>query len=155
MSAWIFQSSTADGTPILMVVIVVMIATLFGMLSSLARVQEREGPRAIRQLLLNAGAVWITALAIALQLEASLPLCALIGLGIGLAGSAALEVVERGTIAIANRILGIEGIVTKPELDERIGEVRQSAQIAMSEANLRIKQIEKPGTSTGFDDPEI
>lgn len=140
-----------------MVIGVVLAATLFGMVSSLSRLSDRETARGMRKLALNAGAVFVMALALVLQVKASLPLCALIGLGIGLAGSAALEIVERGTLALATKILDTAGLVKKEELDEKLGEVRQQAQVAVSETAMKIKamDLDPESPSKGYDDPII
>ena len=158
MAAWILQSSTDDGTPIILLLGVVFVAALFGMVASLARFSDRGTSAAMRKLLYNCGAIWILAGAAALQTQASPPLTALMGLGIGMAGGALLEILERGTLALANKILSDHGLVKREELDEKIGEVRQNAQIAVSEAAMKIRDIEidpEAPRGKGFDDPVI
>ena len=156
MAAWLLQSSSDDGTPIIVIVGVVLVAALFGMVSSLSRLTDRETPKGLRKLVMNAGAVWIMALGIVLQINASLPLCALLGLGIGLAGSAALEIVERGTLALATKIFDTAGLATKEELDEKLGDVRQKTQIAVAETQLQIRKIDlDPEAPKNLGDPEV
>jgi hypothetical protein len=115
----------------------------FGMLSSLSRVQAARGHSAIKALAMNAGAVWLTAFVAAVKLHADLPGAVLIGLGVGLAGTTALEAVERGTLALIARVAGAP-VVTHKQLDERLGDERNRTQAALSEGRVVVRDKERP-----------
>ena len=112
------------------IAIVTAFSCAFGMLSSMSRVHR--GVAGLRSLIMNAGAVWLAAFVIAAKTNADLPGGVLIGLGVGLAGSAVLEVIEKGVLVVARRMVGPE-VVTVEELDQRIGDLRNAAQAALSE----------------------
>lgn len=137
-----FLRETGNGETILAVTIVTVIACGFGMVSSLSRVRESARRASRRALVLNAGAVWTAALVLAFRSEAALSGCALIGLGVGLAGTTVLEVIERGAVAIAQRLAGIETPVSKQEFEQKLGDVRNSAQVAVSERRREEKARE-------------
>ena len=113
--------------------IVTALSCSFGMLSSLSRVHK--GMAAIRSLVMNAGAVWLAAFVIAAKTHADLPGGVLIGLGVGLAGSAVLEVIEKGVMAAAHRMSGTP-MVTVEELDQRIGDERNRIAAVFAEASV-------------------
>ncbi len=147
LTGWMLDA-TGNGEPVIVVVGVTLVACTFGMLSSLSRVKQtalRDG--GVRALALNAGAVWTAALVLSFRSEAALSGCALIGLGVGLAGTTILEVIERGAVAVAQRLGGIDTPVSKEEFHEKIGDVRQKAQVAISERR-RDEKAAKP------DEPE-
>lgn len=137
--------ATGGGLTISGMAVVTGVSCVFGMLSSASRILEAKTPGAARQLLMNAGAVWIAAFSLGLFTAASLAGAALIGLGVGLAGTKVLEVIEAGAIALALRITG-QKPVTHGELDQAVGEVRQRAQAAISEQALKLKEGDSNGT---------
>jgi ribosomal protein L16/L10AE len=96
----------------------------FGMLSSVSRAQRAKG-WAVRTLLMNGGAVWIAAFCAASLTTKDPALVAMIGLGVGLAGTRALEVVEIGALTVLSRVSG------KTE-----GEKRQQDQNLLAAAKL-------------------
>ena len=114
--------------------IVTALSCAFGMLSSLSRVHK--GMAAIRSLVMNAGAVWLAAFVIASKTHADLPGGVLIGLGVGLAGSAVLEVIEKGVLAVTYRIVGAP-VVTVEELDQRLGDERNRVAAVFAEAAVQ------------------
>ncbi len=138
ITAWAMQT-TGDGEPLIATMVITIIACGFGMVSSISRVRASDKGSAGKSLALNAGGVWIAALGISLQVEASLPMSALIGLGVGLAGSTILSIVEEGAVALARRILGEGHTVNREELEEKVGEVRQQAQLAVAEQVVAVR----------------
>lgn len=132
LAGWLLERS-GNGQAIAVVAGVTLIACTFGMLSSLSRVRQSARERAWYSLAMNAGAVWTAALVLAFRSEAALSGCALIGLGVGLAGTTVLEVIERGAVAIAQRLAGVDMPVSTDELHEKIGDVRQETAKALAE----------------------
>lgn len=157
IAAWLMQPA-GDGSPLIATMAVTVIACGFGMVSSVSRIAAAEKAHAGRSLLLNAGGVWIAALALALQFKSSLPISALIGLGTGLAGSTILSIVEAGAVALAKRVLGDNQIVVREELDEKVGEVRQQAQLAVAEQVVKLRETkyipEKHDDGAAWGDPD-
>ena len=113
--------------------LVTALSCTFGMLSSLSRVHK--GVAGLRSLIMNAGAVWLAAFVIAAKTHADLPGGVLIGLGVGLAGTAVLEVIENGVLGITRRVVGAP-LVTVEELDQRLGDLRNAAQVVFAEAAI-------------------
>lgn len=144
LTGWLLQP-TPGGMTLLEVVVVTGVSCAFGMLSSLSRVNDVRG-RGAKFVLMNAGAVWIAALVIVLQARMGLAGCAMVGLGVGLGGTAVLEIIERGTIALAARMMGNQ-IVSRDEFHEELGRNRQRTQKAVSElrAKVRRKDVESEG----------
>lgn len=108
------------------------LSALFGMLSSASRVTEPTARPMVRLLLMNGGAVWIGAFSVVWTLHSSMGQAAMIGLGMGLAGTRALEVLELGTMGIVARITGRDPIERR-ELEQLLGEERKRMQAAISE----------------------
>jgi len=156
ITAWLLKP-VGDGSPLIATIVITVIACGFGMVSSISRIAAAEKKNAGRSLALNAGGVWIAALALALQFKTSLPMSALIGLGVGLAGSTILAIVEAGAIALAKRVLGEQQIVVREELDEKVGEVRQQAQLAVAEQVVKLRDAVPPPRDTGelWGDPDL
>lgn len=122
------------------IAIVAAVSCAFGMLSSLSRVQK--GMAAVRSLAMNAGAVWLAAFVIASKTNVDLAGCVLIGLGVGMAGTAVLEVIEKGVLAVTYRLIGAP-VVTVEELDQRLGDERNRVQAVFAEAAVeKHKEIE-------------
>jgi hypothetical protein len=115
------------------------ISCLFGMLSSASRIPMAPGLSATRIVLMNGGAVWIAAFSLAAFTEAKMASAALIGLGVGLAGTKALEVIEAGALALAQRVSGKQP-VTKEEVAQIIGDLRNDTQAAVSDINVRTRR---------------
>lgn len=113
--------------------LVTAVSCAFGMLSSMSRLHK--GLAGVRSLIMNAGAVWLAAFVIAAKTHADLPGGVLIGLGVGLAGSAVLEVIERGVLAVTYRIMG-EPVVTVEELEQRLGDERNRVAAVFAEASV-------------------
>lgn len=109
---------------------VTAISCAFGMLSSLSRVQK--GMSAVRPMVMNAGAIWLTAFVVASKAPVDLSGCVLIGLAIGMAGTPVLEAIEKGALGIVQRMVGAP-VVTVEELERRLGDVRNAAQAALAE----------------------
>lgn len=131
LTAWGMQAAT-DHMTYFAVAIVTGLSCLFGMLSSLSRVKAADSGMAARQLLLNAGAVWIVSFGLTVQINASVAMAALVGLGVGLAGTRALELAEQGVLGLLRRMYGVNP-VDRAELEQKLGDVRQDAQRALSE----------------------
>jgi hypothetical protein len=121
---------------VLGIALVTGISCLFGMLSSASRIQIAPGLSATRVVLMNGGAVWIAAFSLSVFTAAGLASAALIGLGVGLAGTKALEVIEAGAVALAQRVSGKQP-VTREEMQKMLGDVRNDTQAAVSDINVR------------------
>jgi hypothetical protein len=121
------------------VALVTGVSCLFGMLSSASRIQIAPGLSATRVVLMNGGAVWIAAFSLAAFTEAKMASAALIGLGVGLAGTKALEVIEAGAVALAQRVSGKQP-VTREEMQQMIGDVRNDTQAVVSDINVRTRK---------------
>lgn len=121
------------------VALVTGLSCLFGMLSSLSRVKAADSGMAVRQLLLNAGAVWIVSFGLTVQINASVATAALVGLGVGLAGTRALELAEQGTLSLLQRMYGVNP-VGRAELDQKLGDVRQDTQRVVSEHIVKARR---------------
>lgn len=113
--------------------IVTALSCAFGLLSSLSRVHK--GMAGLRSLIMNAGAVWLAAFVIAAKTHADLPGGVLIGLGVGLAGSAVLEVIEQGVLVVTRRMIGPD-VVTVEEFEQRLGDERNRVQAVFAEASV-------------------
>lgn len=116
------------------------VSCAFGMLSSLARVTQGNG--ALRTLAMNAGAVWLAAFVIASKASVDLPGAVLIGLGVGMAGTTVLEVIETGVLAVARRMVGTQTI-TVDEMNQRLGDERNRVQTVFAEASLEKRKEER------------
>lgn len=143
------------------------VSCIFGMLSSMSRLEVIK-QKAIRQLLMNAGAVWLSAFIIAAKTDPEITTAAMIGLGVGLAGTKILEIMELGVLTLTYRLTGVQP-VEKQDLEEKIGDVnqklgdvRQEAQKAVSEVRLQIRNEHKTDQTTynkdaedRWDDPQL
>lgn len=148
--AGLLSQPTTNGGPFWVVLAVTSLSCTFGMLSSASRLRSASSAGGWRTILLNAGAVYTAALVLATETTRALTGVALVGLGVGLAGTTILEVIERGAIAIAQRLAGVETPVSKQEFHEQLGDVRQKAQVAVAEIRLEEKhrlpdQPDEPG----------
>lgn len=139
--AWLIADG--GGLTVIGMAVVTGLSCTFGMLSSLSRVLDARTPGAARQMLMNGGAVWIAAFSLGVLTQASLAGAALLGLGVGLAGTKVLEVIEAGAVGVANRVSGTKP-VTLEQLAEKLGEVRQDTQKAVSEQVVKGK-TDDPG----------
>jgi hypothetical protein len=128
-----------DSLSVVGVALVTGVSCLFGMLSSASRIQIAPGLSATRVVLMNGGAVWIAAFSLAAFTEAKMASAALIGLGVGLAGTKALEVIEAGAVALAQRVSGKQP-VTREEMQQMIGDVRNDTQAVVSDINVRTRK---------------
>jgi hypothetical protein len=139
--------AAASGLPLGAMAAVTGASCLFGMLSSASRLAAVGPVSAVRIVLMNGGAVWIAAFALAVFTQAGLATAALIGLGVGLAGTKALEVIEGGAVALAQRISGktLEQPVTRHEMEEMLGDLRNDTQAAVSDINVRQRRERKDG----------
>jgi hypothetical protein len=82
--------------------------------------------------------VWTAAFALASAWRAELPTAALIGLGIGLAGTKALELIESGVL----RAMGKQP-VTRAEVEDIVGNLRNDTQAVVSEINVKSRRERK------------
>lgn len=142
--AGFLSQPTTNGGPLWVVLLVAFLSCTFGMLSSASRLRPASSAGGWRTILLNAGAVYTAALILAIETTRALTGVALVGLGVGLAGTTILEVIERGAIAIAQRLAGVESPVSKQEFHEQLGDVRQKAQVAVSELQVKAKRGSVP-----------
>lgn len=115
---------------------VTAVSSAFGMLSSASRLADMAPRRTALTLMMNGGAVWIAAFAISITTGAQLAATALIGLGVGLAGSKVLEVVEAGAVAVAQRLSGKEPM-TREDVERIVGDLRNDSAAAFAEVNVK------------------
>lgn len=135
--AWLLAGE--GGMSPLEVALITAASCAFGMLSSLSRVQALAGRSAVRTMAMNAGAVWLASFVLALLARAEIAGVVLIGLGVGLAGTAVLEVIEKGAVGLAQRLAGAP-VVTRSELDERLGDERNRVTAAIAEQAVQRHQ---------------
>lgn len=143
LTAWLARPHGEDGLTVLAVLLVVTIGSLFGMISSLSRLRGAAFGGELRTVAFNAGAVITASFALAMEVEASVEITALIGLGVGLGGTPILEIFERGAIALAARAWGSAMPVSKDEMDQAIGDLRNQTQAMRAEQNRENRTADK------------
>lgn len=134
-SGWIIEGLD---TSIIVKAVIVAIACTFGFLAWADKAMATRRGGLTRLILMNAGAVYTMALITAWLVPGPLPVAAGLGLGVGLLGTKALQVGEDAATKALNRIFG-DPVVTRAELDERIGDVANRVQGAISEQALKGK----------------
>jgi len=134
LTAWLW-APTEGGLPLIGVAVLTLLSCAFGMASSLARVEDAKAfKQARRQLIWNAGGVWIASLMIALMTKSDLPWSLGIGLGVGMAGTRVLEVLENGVVGLTRRVApGADGL---DEVRRELSDIRKQTQAAISEERV-------------------
>ena len=120
------------GVPAWLLIVIITAALFFGVLPSTGRGDSDQRREARRFALLNFGALWMLTLAIVLTRDLSLGASIMVALGVGLAGTKALEAMQRAALGIVNRIGGVETL-SKADIEQMIGDTRNDAQSAISE----------------------
>lgn len=135
-SGWIIEGLDAS---VIVKAVIVAIACTFGLLAWADKAVAMRRERSVtRLILMNAGAVYTMALITAWLVPGPLPVAAGLGLGVGLLGTKALQLGEDAATKALNRIFG-DPVVTRAELDERLGDVANRVQGAISEQALKGK----------------
>lgn len=134
-SGWIIEGLDAS---VIVKAVIVAIACTFGLLAWADKAMTTRRGGVTRLILMNAGAVYTMALIAAWSVPGPLPVAAGLGLGIGLLGTKALQMGADFTTKTLNRVFG-DPVVTRAELDERLGDVANRVQGAISEQALKAK----------------